>query len=494
MPLVGINVPRERTKERLTILRPPGARPEDEFLARCVRCGECMRVCPTNGLQPLGLQAGLEGLWTPHLVPRLGYCVYSCTLCGEVCPSQAIRSLTEDQKHRLSMGKAKFNRSRCIPWRGYARFREGLTEWQDCNCGTCEEACPVPGKAIRYNRFVGKVGEKEIFIDRPYVVEELCVGCGFCENVCPVPGEAAIRVEGPAGVARIAEEAAAPAAGVTLPPAIGPWRLAAKAATYVGPNGLFEYIDGAGEPYLTYDFKQVTAAAYKQGEMELQVDLWLFGSPPEAFGAFSRDSSATAAAAENLGHRAASAEGEVWVWHGSHYLHLTSLGSEAAPRDQMLEVARAILAVLPKERPELPGIVGKLPEPDRLETSIHYFHDPLAGPETVEPRLLGPDGLAVGRQAPAAYARYLRDGKVAYEIVVVSYPDADKAGASAARCEKVLATGPVVAEHAGARIHRLKPGSHAAAVHRGRCVAVVLEARNVELAHQAIEALLASLD
>jgi len=160
----------------------------------------------------------------------------------------------------------------------------------------------------------------------------------------------------------------------------------------------------------------------------------------------------------------------------------------------MLEVARAILAVLPKERPELPAIVGKLPEPDRLETSIHYFHDPLAGPETVEPRLLGPDGLAVGRQAPAAYARYLRDGKVAYEIVAVAYRDEARAGAAAARCEKVLATAPVVAEHAGARIHRLKPGSHAAAVHRGRCVAVVLEARNVELAHQAIAALLASLE
>jgi len=224
-----------------------------------------------------------------------------------------------------------------------------------------------------------KVGEKEIFIDRPYVVEELCVGCGFCENVCPVPGEAAIRVEGPAGVARIAEEAAAPAAGVVFPAAIGGWELRGKAATYVGPNGLFEYIDGAGEPYLTYDFKQVTAATYKQGKMELQVDLWFFGSPPEAFGAFSRDSSFAAASSENLGHRAASAEGELWVWHGSHYLHITSLGSKAATRAQMVEVARALVARLPEEKPDLPAIVGRLPEAGRLETSIHYFHDPLAG-------------------------------------------------------------------------------------------------------------------
>ena len=493
VPLLGINVPRHRTKQRLTLLRPPGARPEDEFLARCVRCGECMRVCPTKGLQPVGLQAGLEGLWTPHLVPRLGYCVYSCTLCGEVCPSQAIRELTEDEKHRLSLGKAKFNRSRCIPWRGYARFHEGLTEWEDCNCGTCEEACPVPGKAIRYNRFVGKVGEKEIFIDRPYVVEELCVGCGFCENVCPVPGEAAIRVEGPAGVARIAEEAAAPAAGVVFPAAIGGWELRGKAATYVGPNGLFEYIDGAGEPYLTYDFKQVTAATYKQGEMELQVDLWFFGSPPEAFGAFSRDSSLVAASSASLGHRAASAEGELWVWHGSHYLHITSLGSKAATRAQMLEVARALVARLPEEKPDLPAIVGRLPKAGRLETSVHYFHDPLAAPESVEPRFVGPEGLGVGRDAPAAFARYGHEGKTACSILVASYPDEAKARAAASRCEKLLADKPVVAERAGAKVHRIEPNAHAAMVARGVFVGLVLDASMPEGAAEAVEELASSL-
>ncbi|HEY3352403.1 MAG TPA: 4Fe-4S binding protein, partial [Polyangia bacterium] len=72
-------------------IRPPGALDEAEFLARCLKCGACMKVCPTSGLQPALHEAGAEGLWSPILVPRLGYCEHSCTLCGQVCPTGAIR-------------------------------------------------------------------------------------------------------------------------------------------------------------------------------------------------------------------------------------------------------------------------------------------------------------------------------------------------------------------------------------------------------------------
>lgn len=60
------------------LLRPPGALGEDDFLARCIRCGECMKVCPNNALQPALTEAGLEGLWTPVVAPRIGYCENSC--------------------------------------------------------------------------------------------------------------------------------------------------------------------------------------------------------------------------------------------------------------------------------------------------------------------------------------------------------------------------------------------------------------------------------
>src|SRR5678809_1164218 len=80
------------------VIRPPGSVEEREFLERCIRCAECMKVCPNNALHPAFFEAGVEGLWTPILIPRIGYCEFSCVLCGQVCPTGAIQKITEDQK------------------------------------------------------------------------------------------------------------------------------------------------------------------------------------------------------------------------------------------------------------------------------------------------------------------------------------------------------------------------------------------------------------
>jgi ferredoxin len=103
------------------VIRPPGSVEEREFLERCIRCAECMKVCPTNALHPAWFEAGIEGLWTPILVPRIGYCQHSCVLCGQVCPTGAIQKITEKQKlgidqKPISIGTAFFDHGRCLPW------------------------------------------------------------------------------------------------------------------------------------------------------------------------------------------------------------------------------------------------------------------------------------------------------------------------------------------------------------------------------------------
>ncbi|MBP1727662.1 MAG: 4Fe-4S ferredoxin iron-sulfur binding domain protein [Deltaproteobacteria bacterium] len=165
------------------LLRPPGIRSEDEFLKKCVRCGECMKVCLKSALYPAFSQAGLEGLYTPLLIPRLGYCEYNCSLCGQVCPTGAIPDLPLAEKKRQVIGKAVFDKNHCIP---FARRLD---------CIVCEEHCPIPQKAIRSEQVMMKGFDgREVSVKLPYVVDELCNGCGICEKVCPLEGKAAIEV------------------------------------------------------------------------------------------------------------------------------------------------------------------------------------------------------------------------------------------------------------------------------------------------------------
>ncbi len=166
------------------VLRPVGAGHDvDRFNDLCVRCGLCMKVCPTNALHPLMLKGGIEGLFTPELVPVRGYCEYNCNLCGEVCPTGAIAPFDLETKHVTPIGLAVFDKNRCMPW----------ATGEMCMC--CEEMCPVHEKAIRWRwgTWEGPDGEK-IEVQQPYVMERLCIGCGICENKCPLD-EPAIKVK-----------------------------------------------------------------------------------------------------------------------------------------------------------------------------------------------------------------------------------------------------------------------------------------------------------
>ena len=96
------------------LIRPPGSVAENEFLSRCIRCGECMRVCPTNAIHPTTLEAGLAGIWSPMMLMSVGYCEYNCTICGKVCPTDAIEELTVEEKQEVKIGTAHVDRSRCL--------------------------------------------------------------------------------------------------------------------------------------------------------------------------------------------------------------------------------------------------------------------------------------------------------------------------------------------------------------------------------------------
>ncbi|MDR2573006.1 MAG: 4Fe-4S binding protein [Desulfovibrio sp.] len=147
-------------------IRPPGAVPEPLFLALCLRCGECMKVCPSNALQPAWLTAGFEGLFSPLLAPRRGPCVPDCNACGQVCPTQAIRPLPLEEKRWARVGTAVVLQNTCLAW-----------AWGRA-CIVCQEVCPYG--AVKLQKMEGFAAPA------PVVNNERCYGCGYCERHCPL--------------------------------------------------------------------------------------------------------------------------------------------------------------------------------------------------------------------------------------------------------------------------------------------------------------------
>lgn len=165
-------------------LRPPGALPEDEFLARCIRCGRCGEACPNECIAPLrGRTAGVaQG--TPHIRPREQACMLCSRIdgdtlkCTAACPTGALRLVHKSEvEARVQMGIAEIDLALCYSYNDYT-------------CGVCGMACPFGAEALR-------IGMRE----RPQVTADACVGCGACERAC-IRYPQAIRVTPTAKLAR----------------------------------------------------------------------------------------------------------------------------------------------------------------------------------------------------------------------------------------------------------------------------------------------------
>jgi MauM/NapG family ferredoxin protein len=166
--------PAEARVRAARLIRPPGSLPEADFLARCVRCGACMSACPTNTLQPIWLDAGFIGMFSPAITPDRKYCDPRCTACGDVCPTGAIRSLSDDERVWARTGTAVINRQKCLAWE------------HKKSCMVCDEVCPYD--AVEFEK------KPELPYPVPHVEEARCAGCGYCEHYCPVSNDPAIFV------------------------------------------------------------------------------------------------------------------------------------------------------------------------------------------------------------------------------------------------------------------------------------------------------------
>ncbi len=160
-------------------LRPPGALPEDEFLAACVRCGRCVEDCPWD---TLGLADVLSPLATG--TPVFKARKVPCEMCEDIpcvkaCPTGALDpSLTDINDARMGVAVLT-DRENCLNMLGL-------------RCDVCYRVCPLIDEAITL-KLVRNVRTGKHAIFEPTVHADVCTGCGKCEHAC-VLETAAIRV------------------------------------------------------------------------------------------------------------------------------------------------------------------------------------------------------------------------------------------------------------------------------------------------------------
>lgn len=191
-------------KKLFARLRPPGALEEREFLAACIKCGQCVQVCPVQAIKLADGDEGF-GLGTPYLEPRTQACDFSCDAvqCVLACPTGALSHLI-DVKEEVRMGVARLSRpSACLAmkgqgfkglargpgYKGLHRYIE-IDRWTPVPiashpydlevCDLCVRECPIKG-AITLEPFSSDPNDKR----RIPTVTDKCVGCGTCEMVCP---------------------------------------------------------------------------------------------------------------------------------------------------------------------------------------------------------------------------------------------------------------------------------------------------------------------
>lgn len=147
-------VRRRRPEEAL---RPPGAlEPDQDFLAACTGCGDCVPVCP---VECIFMVSDDDGQLVPSIDPSWKACQLCTNLpCIAACPDGALAPL--DSPERVRIGIARVDPRRCVTFKGEA-------------CDLCYRACPYPDRALMV------VG------GRPIVGSGACTGCGLCEAACP---------------------------------------------------------------------------------------------------------------------------------------------------------------------------------------------------------------------------------------------------------------------------------------------------------------------
>jgi len=160
----GLVIPKIIRPSKSEYFRPPASLEPRMFNTLCIRCGNCIKSCPTKIITHHTDYGDLISWMTPEVDFVNGYCLETCNLCSTVCPTGSITLFSPEAKNRIFMGSAEVIFDKCL----LALNKE---------CDRCIAACKY--EAVRI------VPSSMPLLMAPVIDQTRCVGCGACAVICP---------------------------------------------------------------------------------------------------------------------------------------------------------------------------------------------------------------------------------------------------------------------------------------------------------------------
>lgn len=184
-------------------LRPPGALSEKEFLALCIKCGQCLQVCPYHSIELSDIGKG-AAVGTPYIDATKRGC-YACNAvpCVLACPSGALdHKCSKAEDIQMGIAVLEFPNSclaisntpvpknyqdKMINFTNSVRNKtpeedalvKRMSGYEGKACTLCADICPIPNPLSAIAMVPHNQGGR-----KPEIYDG-CIGCGACEDICP---------------------------------------------------------------------------------------------------------------------------------------------------------------------------------------------------------------------------------------------------------------------------------------------------------------------
>jgi len=265
--------------------------------------------------------------------------------------------------------------------------------------------------------------------------------------------------------------------GALVPGEVNGWRAEGN-GEYFDSEGIFRYMDGAGEVYLSYSFRKLFVRSFRStGREPVIVELFDMERSADAFGIFSRSRRGEDV---GVGQGSEYDSGYLLFWRGRYFAAVYALEENEESKKVVFALGRAIADAIGEDGP-LPDLLNLLPD-GRLPGSESYFH--LHTCLNHHYYIADDNILDLRADTDAAMAAY-DGGEGKHFLLLVRYPGSERAASALANFTRAY-----LPDADESSLSRLENGKWSGARQLGEFLAIVLDAPSRGTAGTALDAII----